>query len=95
MSSFNNSLVSESFMDSDHIGGKGGGDICNIFDFDEDNAAVGQMQSEWDADTSMTMKKRKFKAFLTNSEPSNTLLRQAQGNCLLSQERLQLHFDPA
>ncbi len=37
-----------SFNDS---GGKDGGDICNIFDFDEDDYVVGWMQSEWDKDT--------------------------------------------
>ena len=50
------------------IGGEDGGDICNIFDFDEDDDVVGRMQSEWDEDTSTTTKKRKFKAFLTDGE---------------------------
>jgi hypothetical protein len=48
------------------IGGEDGGDICNIFDFDEDDDVVGRMQSEWDEDTSTTTKKWKFKAFLTD-----------------------------
>jgi hypothetical protein len=59
--------VMSSFNDS---GGEDGGDICNIFDFDEDDDVVGQMQSEWDEDTSTTTKKRKFKAFLTDSDLS-------------------------
>ncbi len=42
MSSFSNS------------GGEDGGDICNIFDFDEDDDVAGMMQSEWDEDTSTT-----------------------------------------
>jgi hypothetical protein len=49
-----------------NIGGEDGGDICNIFDFDEDDDVVGRIQSEWDEDTSTTTKKRKFKAFLTD-----------------------------
>ena len=56
-----------SFNDS---GGEDGGDICNIFDFDEDDDVVGRMQSEWDEDTSTTTKKRKFKAFLTDGDLS-------------------------
>ena len=52
------------------IGGEDGGDICNIFDFDEDDDVVGRMQSEWDEDTSTTTKKRKFKAFLTDGDLS-------------------------
>jgi hypothetical protein len=56
-----------SFSDS---GGEDGGDICNIFDLDEDDNVVGTMQSEWDEDTSTTMKKRKFKAFLTDGDLS-------------------------
>ena len=47
-----------SFIDS---GGEDGSDICNIFDFNEDDDVVGRMQSEWDEDTSTTTKKRKFK----------------------------------
>ncbi len=46
MSSFNNS------------GGEDGGDICNIFVFDEDDDVVSRMQSEWDEDTSTTAKKK-------------------------------------
>ena len=56
-----------SFNDS---GGEDGGDICNIFDFDEDDDVAGPMQSEWDEDTSTTTKKRKFKAFLTDGNLS-------------------------
>ena len=56
-----------SFNDS---GGEDGGDICNIFDFDEDDDVAGPMQSEWDEDTSTTTKKRKFKAFLTDGDLS-------------------------
>jgi hypothetical protein len=56
-----------SFIDS---GGEDGGDICNIFNFDEDDDVVGRMQSEWDEDTSTTTKKRKFKAFLTDGNLS-------------------------
>ena len=56
-----------SFNDS---GGEDGGDICNIFDFGEDDDVVGRMQSEWDKDTSTTTKKRKFKAFLTDGNLS-------------------------
>ena len=48
MSSFNNT------------GGEDDGDICNNFNFDEDDDAVVWMQSEWDEDTSTTAKKRKF-----------------------------------
>ena len=51
-------------------GGEDGGDICNIFDFDKDNNVAGPMQSEWDEDTSTTTKKRKFNAFLTDSDLS-------------------------
>ncbi len=80
-----------SFSDS---GGEDGGDICNIFDFDKDNDVAGMMQSEWDEGTSTTTKKRKFKALLIDGELC-TFLRQAQGHCLLSQERLQLPFDAA
>ena len=54
MSSFNDSFVSESFFDSNH---DGGGDICNIFDFDKDDGGVGQMQSEWDEETSKQWRK--------------------------------------
>ena len=56
-----------SFNDS---GGEDGGDICNIFDFNEDDDIAGPMQSEWDEDTSTTTKKRKLKAFLTDSNLS-------------------------
>ena len=56
-----------SFNDS---GGEDNENICNIFDFDEDDDVVGQMQSEWDEDTSTTIKKRKFKAFLTDGNLS-------------------------
>ena len=56
-----------SFNDS---GGEDGGDICNTFDFESDDDVVGRMQIEWDEDTSTTMKKRKFKAFLTNGDSS-------------------------
>ncbi len=56
MSSFNDSFVSESLVDSDHIGGEDCGDIFNIFDFDKDDDVVGRMQSEWDEDTSTTTK---------------------------------------
>ena len=52
------------------ISGEDGGDICNIFDFDEDDDLVGRMQSEWDEDASTTAKKRKFKAFLTDGNLS-------------------------
>ena len=67
MSSFNDSFVSESFIDSDR---NGGGDICDIFDFDKDDGIVGWIQSEWDKETSTTMKKRKLEAFLTDNELS-------------------------
>ena len=40
-----------------NIGGEDGGDICNIFDFDEDNDVVGRMQSEWDEDTQLQRRK--------------------------------------
>jgi hypothetical protein len=52
------------------ISGEDGGDICNIFDFDEDDDLVGRMQSEWDEDASTAAKKRKFKAFLTDGNLS-------------------------
>jgi hypothetical protein len=51
-------------------GGENGGDICNIFNFDEDDDVVCRMQSEWDKDTSTTAKKRKCKAFLTDGDLS-------------------------
>ena len=63
----NESTNITSFNDS---GGEDCGDICNIFDFDEDDDVAGPMQSEWDEDTSTTMKKRKFKAFLTDGDLS-------------------------
>ena len=56
-----------SFNDS---GGEDGGDICNIFDFGEDDDVVGRMQSAWDEDTSTKMKKRKFKALLSDGDLS-------------------------
>jgi hypothetical protein len=56
-----------SFSDS---GGEDGGDICNIFDFNEDNDVAGPMPSEWDEDTSTKMKKRKCNAFLTDGDLS-------------------------
>ena len=38
-------------------GGENGGDICNIFDFDEDDDVVGRMQSEWDEDHQLQRRK--------------------------------------
>ena len=56
MRTSNESTNMSSFNDS---GGEDCGDICNIFDFDEDDDVAHPMQSEWDEDTSTTKKKRK------------------------------------
>ncbi len=80
--------VMSSFNDS---GCKDSGDICNIFDFDQDDDVVGQMQSEWDKDTSLQRRYRNLRpSWPTAIYPYIT--QTSSRTLLVSQERLQLPF---